>query len=117
VSFGLGDRFAQIDARLLPAGEAAVAILLSTFEPEKAIYELQYALEKRADYATPGSTRLSKPAFCSAQLPLSASARLLLVRSRASAASRSPVGPQLGSRVAGCLWRLDGSSSANTYAG
>jgi hypothetical protein len=32
-----------------PAGEAA-AILLSIFELEKAIYELQYALEKRADY-------------------------------------------------------------------
>jgi hypothetical protein len=49
VSFGLGDRFAQIDARLLPAGAAAVAILFSTLELEKAIYDLRYALEKRAD--------------------------------------------------------------------
>jgi maltokinase len=43
--------FQRIDPALLPPGEAAVANLLSIFELEKAIYELQYELDKRPDWA------------------------------------------------------------------
>jgi maltokinase len=46
----LEEYFAHIDATLLPAGEAAVANLLSIFELEKAIYELQYELDNRPDW-------------------------------------------------------------------
>ncbi len=42
--------FAHVDSTLLPAGEAAVANLLSIFELEKAIYELQYELDNRPDW-------------------------------------------------------------------
>jgi maltokinase len=42
--------FAHIDSSLLPGGEAAVANLLSIFELEKAIYELQYELDNRPDW-------------------------------------------------------------------
>jgi maltokinase len=42
--------FARIDPALLPAGESGVANLLSIFELEKAIYELQYELENRPDW-------------------------------------------------------------------
>jgi maltokinase len=41
---------AAVDATLLPAGEAAVANLLSIYELEKAIYELQYELDNRPDW-------------------------------------------------------------------
>jgi len=42
--------FAQVDSTLLPGGEAAVSNLLSIYELEKAIYELQYELENRPDW-------------------------------------------------------------------
>jgi maltokinase len=42
--------FSNIDPALLPAGEAAVINLLSIFELEKAIYELQYELDNRPDW-------------------------------------------------------------------
>jgi maltokinase len=42
--------FLNIDPALLPAGEAAVINLLSIFELEKAIYELQYELDHRPDW-------------------------------------------------------------------
>jgi maltokinase len=42
--------FGAIDPSLLPAGEAAVINLLSIFELEKAIYELQYELDNRPDW-------------------------------------------------------------------
>jgi trehalose synthase-fused probable maltokinase len=42
--------FAVVDSTLLPAGEAAVANLLSIYELEKAIYELQYELNNRPDW-------------------------------------------------------------------
>ena len=42
--------FANIDSTLLPAGESAIANLLSIFELEKAIYELQYELDNRPDW-------------------------------------------------------------------
>jgi len=42
--------FSNIDPALLPAGEAAVLNLLSIFELEKAIYELQYELDNRPDW-------------------------------------------------------------------
>jgi maltokinase len=42
--------FATIDPALLPAGESAIANLLSIFELEKAIYELQYELDNRPDW-------------------------------------------------------------------
>jgi maltokinase len=44
--------FTEIDPTLLPAGEAAVANLLSIYELEKAIYELQYELDNRPDWVT-----------------------------------------------------------------
>ena len=40
----------RVDPTLLPAGEAAVTNLLSIFELEKAIYELQYELDNRPDW-------------------------------------------------------------------
>jgi trehalose synthase-fused probable maltokinase len=40
----------QVDGTLLPAGEAAIANLLSIYELEKAIYELQYELNNRPDW-------------------------------------------------------------------
>jgi trehalose synthase-fused probable maltokinase len=42
--------FTHIDAGLLPAGDAGIASLLSIFELEKAIYELQYELDNRPDW-------------------------------------------------------------------
>jgi maltokinase len=42
--------FATIDPVLLPAGEWAILNLLSIFELEKAIYELQYELDNRPDW-------------------------------------------------------------------
>jgi trehalose synthase-fused probable maltokinase len=39
-----------VDASLLPAGEAAIEHLLSIFELEKAVYELQYELDNRPDW-------------------------------------------------------------------
>ncbi len=42
--------FSDIDPILLPSGEAAVRNLLSIFELEKAIYELQYELDNRPDW-------------------------------------------------------------------
>ncbi len=41
---------AEVDSALLPAGEAAIRNLLSIFELEKAIYELQYELDNRPDW-------------------------------------------------------------------
>jgi predicted trehalose synthase len=41
---------ARVDSTLLPAGEAAIASLLSIFELEKAIYELRYELDNRPDW-------------------------------------------------------------------
>jgi maltokinase len=52
---------AEIDSALLPAGDAAILNLLTIFELEKAIYELQYELDNRPDWlAIPvaGITRL-----------------------------------------------------------
>ena len=43
----LAQYFGHVDSTLLPAGEAQVANLLSIFELEKAIYELQYELNHR----------------------------------------------------------------------
>ncbi|MGI8506980.1 MAG: maltokinase N-terminal cap-like domain-containing protein [Solirubrobacteraceae bacterium] len=42
--------FSTIDPALLPAGEAAVINLLTIFELEKAIYELNYELDNRPDW-------------------------------------------------------------------
>jgi predicted trehalose synthase len=52
---------AEIDAALLPGGDAAIRNLLSIFELEKAIYELQYELDNRPDWLpipVSGITRL-----------------------------------------------------------
>jgi maltokinase len=46
----LSHYFAEIDRTLLPGGESAVTSLLSIFELEKAIYELQYELDNRPDW-------------------------------------------------------------------
>jgi maltokinase len=42
--------FAHVDAALLPPGESAIASMLSLFELEKAVYELQYELDNRPDW-------------------------------------------------------------------
>jgi maltokinase len=42
--------FSTIEPALLPAGEAAIINLLSIFELEKALYELQYELDNRPDW-------------------------------------------------------------------
>ena len=42
--------FANVDPTLMPGGEAAIVNLLSIFELEKAIYELQYELNNRPDW-------------------------------------------------------------------
>ena len=42
--------FGHIEPALLPAGEGAIMNLLSIFELEKAIYELQYELDNRPDW-------------------------------------------------------------------
>ncbi len=42
--------FEHVDSTLLPAGEAAIVNLLSIYELEKAIYELQYELDNRPDW-------------------------------------------------------------------
>jgi maltokinase len=44
--------FAEVDPTLLPAGDAAVVNLLSIYELEKAIYELQYELDNRPDWVS-----------------------------------------------------------------
>jgi trehalose synthase-fused probable maltokinase len=44
--------FEAVDPALLPGGAAAVANLLSIFELEKAIYELQYELDNRPAWVT-----------------------------------------------------------------
>ncbi|MDE3189436.1 MAG: phosphotransferase [Acidobacteriota bacterium] len=42
--------FDTVDPALLPAGQAAIDRLLSVFELEKAVYELQYELDNRPDW-------------------------------------------------------------------
>jgi trehalose synthase-fused probable maltokinase len=42
--------FSTIDPALMPVGETAILNLLSIFELEKAIYELQYELDNRPDW-------------------------------------------------------------------
>jgi trehalose synthase-fused probable maltokinase len=44
--------FTSVEATLLPHGEAAIRNLLSIFELEKAIYELQYELDNRPDWVS-----------------------------------------------------------------
>jgi predicted trehalose synthase len=46
----LSSYFAAVDPTLMPAGEAAIANLLSIYELEKAIYELRYELNNRPDW-------------------------------------------------------------------
>ncbi len=48
----LAHYFASVDPALLPAGETSVANMLSIFELEKAIYELQYELDNRPDWVS-----------------------------------------------------------------
>jgi maltokinase len=51
----------EIDSALLPAGETAIRNLLSIFELEKVLYELQYELDNRPDWLpipVAGITRL-----------------------------------------------------------
>jgi maltokinase len=42
--------FASVDSTLMPAGDVAIANLLSIYELEKAIYELRYELDNRPDW-------------------------------------------------------------------
>jgi trehalose synthase-fused probable maltokinase len=46
----LGHYLRTVDPNLLPPGEQATANLLSVFELEKAVYELQYELDNRPDW-------------------------------------------------------------------
>jgi predicted trehalose synthase len=48
----LSHYFAHVDATLLPSGHAAVSNLLSIYELEKAIYELQYELDNRPNWVS-----------------------------------------------------------------
>ncbi len=48
----LGHYLDAVDSTLLPAGEAAIRNVLSIFELEKAIYELQYELDNRPDWVS-----------------------------------------------------------------
>ena len=41
---------ASVEPSLLPAGETAIARLLSVFELEKAVYELRYELDNRPEW-------------------------------------------------------------------
>jgi maltokinase len=44
--------FAHVDSALLPPGESGIANMLSLFELEKAVYELQYELDNRPDWVS-----------------------------------------------------------------
>jgi trehalose synthase-fused probable maltokinase len=44
--------FEHVDPTLVPAGDSQIGTLLSIFELEKAIYELQYELDNRPDWVT-----------------------------------------------------------------
>jgi maltokinase len=46
----LAHYFADVDSSLLPTGESSVRNLLSIYELEKALYELQYELDNRPDW-------------------------------------------------------------------
>ena len=46
----LGAYYAEIERSLLPPGEAAIESVLSIYELEKAIYELNYELDNRPDW-------------------------------------------------------------------
>jgi predicted trehalose synthase len=46
----LSSYFAAVDSTMMPAGETAIANLLSIYELEKAIYELRYELNNRPDW-------------------------------------------------------------------
>ncbi len=46
----LGRYFADVDARLLPAGQNQIQNMLAIFELEKALYELKYELDNRPDW-------------------------------------------------------------------
>ena len=48
----LENYIAHVDPTLLPSGEAAIGNLLSIYELEKAIYELQYELDNRPDWVS-----------------------------------------------------------------
>ncbi len=48
----LSHYLAEVDSTLLPAGEAAISNVLSIFELEKAIYELQYELDNRPEWVS-----------------------------------------------------------------
>ncbi len=48
----LAQYLSHVDSTLLPAGEAAIMNMLSIFELEKAIYELQYELDNRPDWVS-----------------------------------------------------------------
>jgi maltokinase len=52
--------FSNIDPALMPLGESAVQNLLSIFELEKAIYELQYELDNRPDWLPIPVTGISR---------------------------------------------------------
>ncbi len=46
----LDSYFAEVDARLLPAGQVQIQKMLAIFELEKALYELQYEVDNRPDW-------------------------------------------------------------------
>ncbi len=48
----LGEYLANVEPTLLPASESAIENLLSIYELEKAIYELQYELDNRPDWVS-----------------------------------------------------------------
>jgi len=44
--------FAHVDSALLPPGESGIENMLSLFELEKEVYELQYELDNRPDWVS-----------------------------------------------------------------
>ncbi len=56
----LAHYFATVEPSLMPPGEAAIRNVLSVFELEKAIYELQYELDNRPDWVSIPAAGISR---------------------------------------------------------
>jgi hypothetical protein len=94
--------FDAVDSTLLPGGAAAVANLLSIFELEKAIYELQYELDNRPDWVV----RSRSPGSCGCWSPHERSDRASSTPSSgASTRTRTPCSAPTRPTTAACRAR------------